>query len=353
MANSFLSTSDSSRGPTRSPSRWAQLPKVDLHRHLDCSIRPTTLRERLEEQGVALPETDAEFRRQFLVTEPMCDLESVLRKFLAAQQALSTPDFLTRVTRECIEDAVAEGIRILELRYAPTFIQDGHEHLSFEEIHAAIVAGVESCRHLPIAVGLIAILQRIKPVAVAERVTEFALTHRGTFVGLDLADNEVGFDARPFEACFARARAGGLRITVHAGEAPSAQAAENVRIAAERLGAERIGHGIQVAHDPAMMAWVRERGLVLEVCPTSNVLTQSAASIAEHPLRRLLDADIKCTLNTDDPGVFDLDLTHEYDAVANGLGLTEVEFQRMNEIAARASFIPLEMRRKVWPSPLS
>lgn len=343
---------NSTASTIRSPRNWSQLPKVDLHRHLDCSIRPATLRERLKEQGVALPSTDREFREQFLVTEPMRDLGSVLKKFLAAQQALSTPDFLTRVTRECIEDAVAEGIRILELRYAPTFIQDGHEHLSFEQIHAAIVAGVEACRHLPIAVGLIAILQRIKPVSVAERVTEFALAHRETFVGLDLADNEVGFDPRPFEACFDRARAGGLRITVHAGEAPGPQAIENVRISAERLGAERIGHGIQIIHNPQMLRWVRERGLVLEVCPTSNLLTQAAPSMPEHPLRRLLDAGIKCTLNTDDPGVFDLDLTHEYDAVSKGLGLTEVEFRQMNEVAARASFIPLEVRQKVWASSL-
>ena len=336
------------------PSRWASVPKVDLHRHLDCSIRPQTLRELLTLSGENLPADEATFRSQYLVTEPMTDLAAVLRKFTAAQKALSSEEILTRVTRECIEDASAEGIRILELRYAPTFIQDGHENLSFEQIHRAIVRGVEASRHLPVAVGLIAIVQRIKPVAIGQSVIDFAIENRDTFVAVDLADNEDGFQPKPFEAMFQKARANGLHVTIHAGEAHVPNAADNVLISVERLGAERIGHGIQIAN-PAIpnsahvLSEIVKRRIPLEVCPTSNVLTNAFKHMRDHSLVRLRDAGVLVTLNTDDPGVFDFNLTHEYDAVADHLGWKTEDFAASCEIAARASFIPIEKRRLVWP----
>lgn len=339
---------------TNAIGRWASLAKVDLHRHLDCSIRPQTLRELLVSAGVSVPATPASFATEYLVKEPMVDLGAVLRKFTAAQKALSSEAILTRVTRECIEDAVAEGIRILELRYAPTFIQDGHPALSFENIHRAIVAGVEACSALPIAVGLIAIVQRVKPVAVGARVIDFAIEHRDTFIGVDLADNEDGFEPQPFENMFQRARAEGLHVTVHAGEAPIVAAADNVLVAIDRLGAERIGHGIQIANAeiPRSADVLREvvrRRIPLEVCPTSNVLTNAFSSVGLHSARKLLEAGVLITINTDDPGVFDYNLSHEYDALANGLGFTEAEFKVCAEVAARASFIPLDARKRVWP----
>lgn len=325
-------------------SRWASLKKTELHRHLDCSIRPQTLRELLTEAGETVPVSPNDFAAKYLVKEPMRDLGAVLGKFLAAQKALFSESVLTRVTKECIEDASAEGIDLLELRYAPTFIQDGHEGLSFEAIHRGILAGIESAKHLPVNVGLIAIFQRIKPVSVASSVMDFVLDHKDSFVGVDLADNEDGFDARPFEPIFERARTAGLRITVHAGEAPIASAADNVIVAMDRLGAERIGHGIQVANpeipnSKKVLEEVARRGVLLELCPTSNVLTNAVQSVASHPLRRLREAGVKVSINTDDPGVFDFNLTHEYDAVADQLGITAKDFEEMNADARRASFL--------------
>lgn len=336
-------------------SRWASLPKVELHRHLDCSIRPQTLRELLAAAGESVPTSDAEFRKHYLVTEPMSDLKSVLNKFLAAQKALSSEAILTRVTRECIEDAVAEGTRILELRYAPTFIQEGHETLNFEKIHLAIVAGVEACRHLPIAVGLLAIVQRTKPISIGQTVIDFAIEHRDTFVGVDLADNEDGFEPKPFEALFQKARANGLHVTIHAGEAGVPMAAENVLTAIDRLSAERIGHGIQIANSKmrrsaeALREVVR-RQIPLEICPTSNLLTNAFPDMRSHSISKLRKEGVAVTINTDDPGVFDLNLTHEYDALADFQNFTEDDFRSCNEAAAKASFIPLAAKKMVWPS---
>ncbi|RYZ68275.1 MAG: hypothetical protein EOP05_16600 [Proteobacteria bacterium] len=140
------------------------LPKVELHRHLECSLRPSTLRELLAASGQEVPKDAQAFSDLYLVMEPMNDLESVLRKFLATQTVLSTEKVLERISFEAVEDAYLEGIRILELRYAPTFVQQGHEDMSFDQIHQAIVKGVQRAeKQFPVAVGLIAIIQRILP----------------------------------------------------------------------------------------------------------------------------------------------------------------------------------------------
>ena len=327
------------------------IPKVELHRHLECSIRLATLRELIRNAGLECPDDEREFRTKYLVTEPMNDLESVLRKFLATQKVLSTEEILARITFEQIEDAYNEGTRILELRYAPTFVELGHPHLTFERIHAGILEGVRRARHLPVAVGLIAIIQRILPVRDAARVTDFVIDHKDSFVALDLADNEVGFDPAPFAPHFARAKKAGLRITVHSGEAKFPGSAECVRTAINMLGAERIGHGVQIAESPSVLEFVRAQGVPLELCPTSNWLTNAVPSLQAHPFRKLMHAGVKVSINSDDPGVFGIDLTNEYSVLAAN-GLTLQDFERCNDMAAACSFIPLAERQKVWPRPI-
>lgn len=312
-------------------------------------MRPSTLKELARAQGIRVPENEEEFKREFLVTEPMADLGAVLKKFMVTQQVLNRPEVLTRITREIIEDCFSEGVRILELRYAPTFIEEGHENMTFDSIHKAIVAGVRACAHLPIAVGLLLIIQRIRSQEDAKRVTDFAIANRDTIVGLDLADNEVGFNCVPFAPHFMAAKRAGLKITVHAGEAPVPSASQSVYDAVEQLGADRIGHGVQIAKDERAMAFIRERRIPLELCPISNWLTNAVPSVAAHPFRKLMEAGVPVTLNTDDPGVFNSTLLEEYDNLEKLHGFTEAEFNRINDIAAAASFIPLEKKQAVWP----
>lgn len=326
------------------------LPKAELHRHLELCVRPSTIRELAPQMGMPLGDEE-DFRQRFLITEPMRDLESVLSKFLDTQKLWATPELIERLTFEACEDAYKlDGIRILELRYAPTFIQYGHDHLSFASIHEAILKGMTRAeREFPMAVGLVCIIQRILPVKEAEAVTEFAIDHRDSFVGLDLADNEVGFDSKPFSNFFLKAKKAGLGITVHSGEAPVPNAPRYVREAIEHLGATRIGHGVQIYRDQQMMEFVKERGVVLELCPTSNWLTQAIADVHDHPFRKLMEFGIRTTINTDDPGIFNINLTHEYRVLQENLGLTVSQLERCADWAAEASFIPYEKRAKVWP----
>lgn len=330
-----------------------EIPKVELHRHLELSVRHSTLRELAPAGGIPVP-NDQVFAERFLITEPMVNLGAVLNKFLDTQKLLGSSEILERITYEACWDAYhIEGIRLLELRYAPTFVRQGHEHLSFQQIHDAIVRGARRAQtEVPIAVGLICIIQRILPVKEAEAVTQFAIDNRSTFVGLDLADNEEGFDSKPFAPFFQRAATAGLGITVHSGEANLPKAPRYVKDAIDYLGATRIGHGVQIYRDPEIMSYVKARGVTLELCLTSNWLTQAVTQIQDHPLRRLMEAGVRTTINSDDPGIFNIDLVHEYELLQKHHHFTLAEFDRCNDLAAEASFIPFAEKQKNWPRPL-
>jgi adenosine deaminase len=199
---------------------------------------------------------------------------------------------------------------------------------------------------------LICIIQRILPVEEAEAVTQFAIDNKDSFVGLDLADNEVGFDSKPFAPFFQKAREAGLGITVHSGEADVPKAPRYVMDAIQHLGAQRIGHGLQIHRDETVMAYLRDNKIPLELCPTSNYLTNSISSIPEHPFRKLMEFGVPVTINTDDPGIFNIQLLGEYQLLVEQFALTEEELHHCNDNAARASFIDIEKKQKVWPRPI-
>lgn len=277
-------------------------------------------------------------------------LSSVLNKFLDTQLLLGSTEILERIAYEACVDAYKEGIRVLELRYAPTFVRLRHDHLSFEKIQSAIVKGVARAeKDFEMAVGLICIIQRISPIDEAERVANFAIDHKDTFVGLDLADNEEGFDSKPFAPFFIKARDAGMGITVHAGEINTPKAPGYVRDAVEHLGATRIGHGVQIHRDPEMIEYVKSRKIVLELCLTSNYLTQAVpGDLKAHPLKKLIAAGVLATINTDDPGIFDTDMNKEYRLLHELFDFTTSDFAKCNTLAAQASFISREKINRVW-----
>lgn len=321
--------------------------KVELHRHLDCSVRWSTLIELAPQVGIPLAPTSQGQKEQFLITSPMKDLGSVLNKFLNAQKVLASEEILTRVAFEACEDAFNDGVRLLELRYAPTFISDGHPNLSFEKIHRSLQRGIDLAqKKYPLVAGLICIVQRIKSYEIASSVVDFAIDHKGSFIGLDLADNEDGFDPKTFAPLFQKAKKAGLHITIHSGEVPQAESAKWVQDSIEILGAERIGHGIQIIQDPKVLDFVRANNITLEVCPISNYLTQSFKSYEEHPIRKLLNAGVAITINSDDPGVFATTLSDDYEVLHRVHNFTREDFTRCNQVAYQASFLPEAAKNK-------
>jgi adenosine deaminase len=258
-------------------------------------------------------------------------------------------EVIERLTAEACEDARQQNIRILELRYSPDFIAEGHPELTFGKIHEAIVRGVERSRHPDFAVGLIGIVRKILPDAQAAYTTDFIIENKASFVGFDFADRDIGFELRRFAPLIDRARSAGLRFTTHCGEDKVPEAAQHIRMAIEELRAERIGHGIYAVQDPQVVALAKRRQVLFELCPTSNWLTSSVASIAAHPIRKFMQLGVHCSINSDDPGLFGIDLTNEYEALQRDLRFTQAEFDRLNDLAAAHSFIAADIKRRVWP----
>ncbi|MGZ3691481.1 MAG: adenosine deaminase, partial [Pseudobdellovibrio sp.] len=314
-----------------------------------CSMRWSTLLEVATALKLPFPRNPQQQAEHFLVTEPMVNLEAVLNKFLTAQKVLANTEILERLAFEACEDAFNDGVRILELRYAPTFIADGHASLSFEKIHQAFLKGIERAQKTwPMAVGLICILQRISSLDKVEKVTQFAIENKNTFLAVDLADNEEGFEPKVFAPYFNRLRNAGLFITIHSGEAPNSNAAQWIHDSIEILGAERIGHGVQAINDEKIMQMLIKNYIPLEVCPYSNYLTQAFPSYEAHPLRRLMEKGVPVTINSDDPGMFASTLSDDYYLAHKYQNFSVDDFAKCNAVAYKHSFLSDMEKAKVW-----
>lgn len=325
------------------------LPKVELHRHLDCSMRWTTMQELSLTLKLDLPKDPELLKQALLIREPMQNLESVLQKFLYAQKLLASEEILERLAFECCEDAFADGIRILELRYAPTFIQSGHSHLSFQKIHEAFLRGLKKAEStFPIATGLICILQRIFEPLDCEKVLNFAIDNKNSFIGIDLADNEEANPSSKFISLFERARAEGLQITIHSGETPHPKAADWVKESVELLHATRIGHGVQIIQNQQIIEFIKSKNITLEVCPISNYLTQAFKTHEAHPFKKLDLAGVKLSVNSDDPGIFSTTLSDDYAILNKYFDYQINDFSRFNDTAFHSSFINLEKKQNVY-----
>ena len=330
---------------------YKEIPKAELHCHLEGCFRPETVMEIGNTLGMDIPQDPAVFREEWLLSKPLENLEIALKRFVDIQKVWCSEEVIERLTFEACEDALGQGIRIMEFRYAPDFIAFDKPHLSFERIHAAILRGLERGAHAELAVGLIGIVQKTLSLKDAARTIDFIVENADSFVALDFADKDT-HDLRSYAPLVAKARGAGLHLTTHAGEDPGPGSPNEVREAIEVLQAERIGHGIHIIHDDDVMALVRANDVALEVCPTSNWLTSAVPSTADHPIRRLMEKEIAVTINSDDPGLFGIDLCHEYEILHREQGYTPDEFDRCNDIAAAHSFLPLKELQRVWPRPI-
>jgi adenosine deaminase len=325
---------------------------VELHRHLDGSVRPGTIWEIAQEHGIDTGfRSREELEEGAVIRAPMKDLDSVLARFATQQAALCSRDALSRVTFENVEDAWRDGVRLVELRFAPTYIADGKK-ITFDEIIDGVLDGMlRAMAAWPIEVGLIGILPRSFPMESNARATEALVRWKRSgapgaerICGFDLADREADFEPTLFAPLVERAREAGMGITIHSGEETDAR---HVATALEVYRPSRIGHGIRCRQDPAVMARLIERDVLLEVCPTSNWITSAVPSLAAHPLPALFRAGVPVSINSDDPNLFGIDLVNEYDVCAREYGFGEADFLAMNRAALRHSFLPAEITSRV------
>lgn len=330
------------------------LPKVELHFHLEGSIRLSTIVDLCKELDVVVPGVDASdpsnlqpYREHFCAATKVENLFAFIDKFWHIQSLLRRTDILERITYEACVDAYSNGVRLLEIRYSPYFIlashYSDHSHLTMTSVHDAILAGIRRAQsEVDIAVGIIGTLDRSVGAVGEAEVFEFFMSHADDFVGLDIANDER-CSCIPFAPLYERAR-GVLGLTAHAGEATDAN---SVRDTLTYLRPTRIGHGFRAIQDEAVFTQLLESKVLLEICPMSNVLTGSVESIEAHPVRTIFDRGVPISISSDDSGVFDISILDDYAALAQHHGFTAKEFTACNLAALDASFLPAEVKERV------
>ncbi len=322
------------------------LPKVELHRHLAGSIRIETAFDMAEAAHLPVPARSPQDLSPYLqVLEPMEDLGQVLEVFQFIARLFTTETHIERIAREVILDAAAENIKLLELRFSPDYLSQS-AGLSWDRLTGFLLEGVEKARQEAgdIEVGLIAIVSRNLGVASARRTADYARRWKDVLVGFDLADDERAWPSSMFVEALRPLEALGLPLTVHSGEATGP---DYVKDTLDSLHPRRLGHGIAVAADDALIERVVREQVAIEACPTSNVRTRCVPSFAQHPAKTLLDRGAAVTLNTDDPGLFDLTLTGELEVAQTQMGFSGDDLLAVQHHALRASFLPLDVRTRI------
>jgi adenosine deaminase len=320
---------------------------VELHRHLEGSIRLQTLVELGAQYAIPLPAYEAEALRPFVQVTPADPptFDNFLSKFAVLRQFFCAPEVISRVVREAIEDAAADHIRYLELRFTPNALAKARS-FPFEEVLTWVCETVKAAEAAhPIRVNLIVSMNRHESLEIAKQTLEVALKFMAQgVVGIDLAGKEPGFPARPFSHLFREAKRAGLGVTIHAGEW---EGADNVRDSLESLRTDRVGHGVRIVEDSSAVQMARQRGVFFEVCPTSNLQTGTAGLVGHHPVLDLRYLGMPITINTDDPTVSQTTLTDEYALAVQGMGLTLADIQQCILSAARAAFLPEAEKQKL------
>lgn len=332
---------------------WTSIPKVELHLHLDGSVRPETLWQLLQESRRDPADADAAFAqlnsfidvKNWIEVGDECEsLAEYLARFELPLAVMQSRAALERIAYELVSDVAKENVRYVEVRFAP--ILHTRDGLTMGEAAQAVLTGLHRGeRAFGVRTGLIACCMRhVDPADNVEMVRQMEPFVRNGVVAIDLAGDEAAFPAELHFDAFALAREIGFPITVHAGEA---RGAAEMRYAVETLGAERIGHGVRLEDDPDLMERVIRERIPLDMCPISNVQTKAVTQLAEHPLRRYLEAGVAVTISTDNRTVSATTLAQEYERIVAELGLTEDQVRKMIVNAAAAAFLPDEDRRQL------
>lgn len=285
------------------------LPKAHLHVHLEGAMRPSTLVDLASSAGVPVPEI-----RGYGSFTAFAGL------YVAACQVLRTWDDLRRLVREVVEDAAAAGALWIEPQTYPNRYTD-RLGTGADVADVILDEGRATAQRLGIGFGLILSGDRSLPPEDCYDLAGVAAERAGYgVVGFGLANDEAQWPAGPFKPAFDRVAEAGLLSVPHAGELAGPQ---SVRAALDELGAVRLGHGVRAIEDRDLVRRIAREGIVLDVCPTSNVMLSVVPSIEEHPLPRLIEAGVRCSLNADDPLLFGPGLLEEYELVRSELGLDD------------------------------
>ncbi|MCT9075861.1 adenosine deaminase [Streptomyces fulvoviolaceus] len=329
-----------------------RLPKAVLHDHLDGGLRPATVVELAAEAGHTLPTTDPdELAAWYYDAANSGDLVRYIATFEHTLAVMQTREGLLRTAEEYVLDLAADGVVYGEVRYAPELNTNGGLTLAevVETVQEGLAAGMAkaAAAGTPVRVGTL--LCGMRMFDRVREAADLAVAFRDAgVVGFDIAGAEDGFPPADHLAAFEHLRRESVAFTIHAGEA---HGLPSIHQALQVCGAQRIGHGVRITEDIVdgklgrLAGWVRDRRVALEMCPTSNLQTGAATSIAEHPITALKDLGFRVTLNTDNRLVSGTTMTREMSLLVEEAGWTVEDLRTVTVNALKSAFIPFDERK--------
>ena len=322
---------------TFSSNFYKSLPKVELHRHLEGSVRLRTLLEIGRAHGMDIPGTRKLRELVQIASNEEYTFTNFLSKFQTLRLFYRSPEIIERITLEAIEDAASDNIKYLELRFTPVALSRA-EGFPLEDVIEWVVSSAKSAERLyGVKTRLIASVNRNEDIQQATQVVKTAVDYKDNgVIGVDLAGDEANFSGMGFIGVFKEAKQAGLKITIHAGEWAGSESVSNAIL---YLGADRIGHGVRVLEDPKVVELAREKEIPFEVCVTSNYQSGVIPSDNVHPITRMLDLGLNASINTDDPSISQITLSDEYQFICDDLGLSIDNLITRIESAAASSFV--------------
>jgi aminodeoxyfutalosine deaminase len=299
----------------------APTPKIELHVHLEGAVRPAALIEIADRNGLTLPAHDVD---ELAELYRFRDFDHFIELWMLTTHVIRTEVDFRQVVVSYAQEAAGHGAVYIEGIFTPAERVVGGA--SWDEVFTGFCDGADEAKEVTgVEVRLTPDIPRGFPVEAAFETARYSLKYRERgIVGLGLGGRESGFPPEPFAPAFRIAKEGGLASVPHAGET---EGVASIRGALDALGADRLRHGIRAADDPRLLEELAARAIVCDVCPVSNLRTRAVDSLEAHPLSVMLDAGVLCSLSTDDPAMFDTDLTREYETAAR-LGLSAREAYR-------------------------
>lgn len=315
---------------------------IDLHLHLDGAITPEIARKIAKIQDFPLPENDAELKCMLTVSQACADLNEFLARFSLPISLLQTPEAIREAVHLVGNNVLSQGVIYAEFRFAPQ--SHAQKGMTQED---AVKAALEGLSETELKINLILCCMRgisnekqnFETIELARKY----LVEDGGVTAVDLAGAEAIFPTENYRDLFAMARAYGIPFTIHAGEAAGP---ESVKAATE-FGAKRIGHGVRIFSDPDVMHFVKENGVTLEMCPTSNRQTRAVPDMKNYPFMDFLHQGIKVTINTDDMGIEGITLADEFRYLEKGFHLTGEQERLILSYAVDAAFTSDQVKREL------
>lgn len=324
---------------------FEKLPKIELHCHLDGSVRPSTIIELANMKNIDIPSKNIEEIKNMMVAPKDCkSLDEYLKRFELPGLIMQDEDSLERIAFELMEDASKENIVYIEIRFAPLLhINKG---LNTKQVIESVLKGIKKAESIyDIKGNLILSCMRTMSVESSSDVIEAGKEYLNNgVVAVDLCSSENEQFCEKFEKPISLARSYGYRVTIHAGETGIG---ENVYDAITLLKAERIGHGVFIKDCEKAYNLVKENNVTLEMCPTSNLQTKAIKNIGNYPLNNFHKDGIKVSLNTDNRTVSDIDLTNEYNIIFNNFEMSENDYKTIYLNSVEASFADENIKNKL------